>query len=371
MKENMRVVIVTNIASPYRIPTWGEVAKRVERLTVLLCNEMDSNRIWKLPESTEFEIKVLKGKSIYLNKFDTGFYLNRSILSDLIRLKPEAIVLGGYESPTYLMTIIYARLTKTPLILWWGSHALSQHIRNPLFSFIKQKIFRYFDAFVTYGSLASESLAQNGVSRGKIVTSVNTVNTSIFFNDGSRHKSGAIRFLFVGQLIDRKGILDLVDAFKDIENAELYIIGHGELELQVNRLISKMPNIHYIGKTGSESTLAEYYRKFDCLVVPSKREVWGLVVNEAMLSGLPVIASDRVGAAYDLVLRAPTFAGLIYEHSSKDSLINSIELVKNLYREGKIANSEIAEWASRFSPEGYAEDIIRAINIAKNHDAKS
>ena len=107
----------------------------------------------------------------------------------------------------------------------------------------------------------------------------------------------------MGQLEERKGIHELLEAFSDIHNpdARLTIIGTGSLRDEIDTLSLNDPRIKAIGYV-SQDKLPQRLAQARCLVLPSvttakDREPWGLVVNEAMHSGTPVITTDAVGAA--------------------------------------------------------------------------
>jgi glycosyltransferase involved in cell wall biosynthesis len=121
----------------------------------------------------------------------------------------------------------------------------------------------------------------------------------------SARSVGGPHFLFVGRLIARKRPVEVVQAFglarARLAAATMTIVGDGPLMSEVRaaaRLVGR--SVRVLGRReGTE--LQRTYRECDVLVLPAKREVWGLVVNEALAHGLYVIASDQVGSAYDLV----------------------------------------------------------------------
>jgi glycosyltransferase involved in cell wall biosynthesis len=108
------------------------------------------------------------------------------------------------------------------------------------------------------------------------------------------------RYLFIGRFIERKGIDVLVDAFRRLDGGELWIAGEGPLDGLVASAASADPRIRLMGYADGEG-LADLYRQADVLVVPSLYEPWGLVVHEGLAWGLPVIVTDEVGAADDLI----------------------------------------------------------------------
>jgi glycosyltransferase involved in cell wall biosynthesis len=109
-----------------------------------------------------------------------------------------------------------------------------------------------------------------------------------------------LRYLFVGQLIDRKGVPELLEAFEGLPGGELQLAGEGPLRPLVEAAAARDPRIACLGHV-DRNGLQQLYAEADVLVLPSRYEVWGLVVNEAIEHGLPVVTTDSVGAADDLV----------------------------------------------------------------------
>jgi glycosyltransferase involved in cell wall biosynthesis len=123
-----------------------------------------------------------------------------------------------------------------------------------------------------------------------------------------------VLMLFVGRLIGHKGIDVLLEAFESVvaecDNLELVVIGDGPLRSRVEEFADRYPGrVRFLGRQKQQSVVA-WMRASDFLVLPSEHEPWGLVVNEAMICGLPVIVSDACGCADDLV--EPRRNGLLF-----------------------------------------------------------
>ena len=115
--------------------------------------------------------------------------------------------------------------------------------------------------------------------------------------DISLQENDAIRFVFVGGIVKRKSAIELVDIFKQITNKNIFlsIIGDGDLTNVLVKKISNVNNIFYLGSLSNEQVRQELL-KSDVLILPSKFDGWGCVVNEALQCGLRVIVSDACGA---------------------------------------------------------------------------
>lgn len=127
-------------------------------------------------------------------------------------------------------------------------------------------------------------------------------------------------FLYVGQLVEKKNVNLLIDYFNDHPELTLTVIGDGVLKEQLKA--SANNNIVFLGSIENEK-LPQYYKEADVFILPSKIEPWGLVVEEALNNGTPVIVSNRVGCAQSLV--SPFETGLIFESENKNALSDCIE----------------------------------------------
>ena len=114
---------------------------------------------------------------------------------------------------------------------------------------------------------------------------------------------GTVTFLFCGQMIARKGVDQLLAAFATLpENARLLLVGReAELpQLLANLAAPVRERVHYAGFQAPDA-LPQFFAQADVFVLPSRHDGWGVVVNQALGAGLPILASDQVGAAHDLV----------------------------------------------------------------------
>lgn len=131
-------------------------------------------------------------------------------------------------------------------------------------------------------------------------------------------------FLFVGRLESHKGIRELLDAYRECTAAHcaLLIAGDGACRREVDEAAARVPGIMVTGRLAG-ADLLDVYAAADVFVLPSLREPWGLVVNEAMASGLPVIATDAVGCADDLIEQGAT--GLIVPAGKPAALARAMQ----------------------------------------------
>jgi len=141
---------------------------------------------------------------------------------------------------------------------------------------------------------------------------------SFYLQDGNAMRSevrdlldiceSELLILYVGRLSFEKGVDILIDAFAEIGtdiSAKLYIVGAGPERVALEARAANLPRVVFAGRLSGEK-LWSAYAAADFYVGPSRQEAWGLVVNEAMAAGLPVILSDIYGCIGDLVLPGQT-----------------------------------------------------------------
>lgn len=135
----------------------------------------------------------------------------------------------------------------------------------------------------------------------KIISECEVVNHSIVTKEYKKYdkKIGKVKnFIFLGQYIERKGIYDILDWIKTTEkdNFTFTFAGYGPLEKEINKIMSEHKNVKNIGKL-SKQEIKNELGKYDFLILPSKKEPFGIVIIEALACGVPVISSNVVGPA--------------------------------------------------------------------------
>jgi glycosyltransferase involved in cell wall biosynthesis len=220
----------------------------------------------------------------------------------LTRERYDAVVMAltGRLMVPYVYTL--ARTRRMPFVLWSG---LWDHPTTPFHRATRrvlEALYRRSDAIVVYGDHVRRALvAVDGVEDSKIFTAGQAVEADRFTAAGE--PAGSKELVFIGRFEAEKGVDDLFDAFAAVGDAgaRLSLIGNGSLDAHVRSRAAEDPRIEVIGHVAQDE-LPRYLARARAVVVPSVttrdfREPWGLVVNEAMHAGLPVIATDSVGAA--------------------------------------------------------------------------
>jgi len=177
--------------------------------------------------------------------------------------------------------------------------------------------------------------------------------------------------LYVGQLINRKGIYQLLKALSELHdpNVGLLIVGSGPQGRELEEFCKdqNLENVYFEGFQQQEALL-RYYSLADVLILPSFKEVWGLVVNEALASGIFVLCSSYAGAAYDLIKEG--WNGILFNPHSIKELIILIRKAKEQAEDIRARRDAISEHACHeFSIERSAKAFSNAVEAVISNKA--
>jgi glycosyltransferase involved in cell wall biosynthesis len=314
-----RLVILTEIIAPYRIPVFNALARREEiDLHVIFLAESDPKlRDWLVyKDEIRFSYQVLPS---WRRKFaGRNLLLNRGLKEALQRADPNAILCGGYNYVASWQAMRWARKGGVPFILWVESTNRDIRSHNRVTEFLKRRFIKHCGAFVVPGKSSLQYVMTYGVLEKDIFTAPNAVDTELFAQRAAAVRQEAERhrrslqlpprfFLFVGRLVREKGVFDLLEAYGKLTPElraliSLVLVGDGAARAEVaRRAIQIAPGQVRCAGFVHRDQLASYYALAESFVFPSHSDTWGLVVNEAMACGLPVISSDAAGCVADLV----------------------------------------------------------------------
>ncbi|BDY13538.1 glycosyltransferase family 4 protein [Hydrogenimonas cancrithermarum] len=208
-----------------------------------------------------------------------------------------------------------------------------------------------------------ELFRRYGMAEERIFLMPMMVNNETFFANRPKPES-PFTFLYVGRIIPHKNVEMLIQSFQkafgDETTVFLRIVGRGSSLESLKSRYADAPNIHFEGAKFGRN-LVEAYHTSHLLVIPSLYEPWGLVVNEALSAGLPVLASNRVGAIYDLILGKET--GFVFDPTNIDELSS---LMKKIYEDPllykKMSRNAEELMRNSWNYEMYKTNLISAID---------
>ena len=357
------LIWLTNIATPYRVPVWNVLNSRLNFQLILLSNS-EKNRNWDHSLLLKnFEYICLNLRPLYLFE-DLPLYFN--FLKPLKRIKKsdtKVIYIDGWESLAYSIVALYAVRKGIRVIFGYRSTKSSHRFNSKFVHKIRIWILSKADYIVTAGSSSTMEVKAMRIPQEKIITLFNPVDVNWFHSFAESHprqQSLGHRFIYVGQLIDRKNITTIISAFAAIrkKNDTLIIAGDGPLIESLRKLTLTLgisESVDFVGNKNQDE-IATLYSLNHTLILASTFEVWGLVVNEALASGMHVVVSDKCGVAEFVRNMKGSYICSDHKKSIQDSLQKSSQEWS-----GHIANPEIL----KFTPEKFAEGIIELINSFK------
>ena len=319
-----KILVIHNIVHPTRTFLFNEMRKHFKSLgfsfKVIFLSQSDKNRDWEFENDFKFDHEVLKNHNLRFGKKDLHtFFINTDIWKKLSEENPDIILCFGWDHSSAYLARLWAYKNNKKFIFFAESTISEKSWRRTLFNPLVKFFVRRIDSFWAGGTRAKEYLMTLGVSSQKIQIFYNSVDIDYFSkkcNELTLDEKNAIKkilgittsktILFVGQLIERKGIHELLEGFAQYQknncDISLLIIGNG-IEKEGMAEVIKNENIQnvYFKKFAPYDEIYKYHAIADLFILPSREEVWGLVLNEAAACGLPIISTTVTGASIDLI----------------------------------------------------------------------
>ena len=265
----------------------------------------------------------------------------KKVLQRTIGSTADLVLVGGFGKLENWLQALVIVLRGKKLVLLCAS-TIRDRRQTLMKSLLKRIFFSQCDVIFCYGERSSDYVQSLGVSRERIVTGCvaalfpgnSCVSSTVDRRTASIKPEMPPRYLYVGGLLTHKNVALLIRALKNLKerrpNATLAIVGDGPQMDELRELVLNLKletSIFFLGaKTGQE--LWDEYFKATCLLLPSRSEPWGLVVNEALACGTPVVVSDCCGCVPELVVTGTT--GFVARNDDVDDFTEKMEKVISL-----------------------------------------
>ena len=304
-----RVLFLTNYPSPYRVRFFDELGKNYD-VTVLFSNPP---KVATHRDAAWFEAGNGGFRGIQLKQ--TLAVGRKCLCLNVVKyLKKDydAIVISGYSSPTAVLAMLYLRLRRIPFYMEVDGGLIRQDSR--IKHWVKRSLVTLAPRWLSTGQFTTDYLVHYGAKEENVETYhfSSLCREDILAEIVPMGEKQALRKALgigekkmvraIGQFIPRKGFDVLLHAARGLDkNVGIYIVG-GEATEDYLRLRQELglTNVHFLGFQ-KKDVLANYYKASDLFVLPTREDIWGLVINEAMAYGLGVITTDRCVAGLELV----------------------------------------------------------------------
>ncbi len=301
--------------------------------------------------------------------------LFRAVGSRTWRSDADIVVLAGYERPEYWLQLIILRIRGKKVAVFSES-TIHDRVQHPIKSILKRTFFRACHGFFCYGLRSGEYVRHYGAEPQRIFARCQAAAlfgrydaTDVLRRRVNARRLNDVRFLYVGRLETEKSIGDLVRAFARVltlqPDAQLVLVGTGceqEALVQLAAAVGRS-RVIFAGARHGEALIVEYLRA-SCLILPSRSEPWGLVVNEALSCGCPVLVSDRCGCAPELVVDGVT--GISFPCGEVETLAAKLASVPQVFADTRMVATACIARVAPYTAAAAAENILNGCEAISN-----
>lgn len=329
MTAPIRATFLTQMPSPYMRDLFAAMRAdgRIIPRVLYMETALPGTR-WKTPQLRDNE-QVLPGRG--LNILGGRVQWNPTICSALRNSDANIVIVSGYSSLTTQIATRWLRRRNRPWI-FFGERPGIKSRRLPgrvMRATAMSAMLRSASAVAAVGISAVEAYQSRCRNSTRVFNIPYYTDTAPFLAAPARpgERDGQLRILYCGQLIERKGVDLLIKAFCRVASqhsfVSLHLVGEGAMHDHLREMVPSPLNnrVAFHGFSTIEE-LPQHFSRADFMVLPSRHDGWGVVINQALAAGLPIVASDAVGAAQDYVAGRGT--GLIVPAGDEMALTEAL-----------------------------------------------
>ncbi len=369
----MRVALLTNFIPPYRLPLYKAIAERLDEFEVFISTPMEQNRSWT-PSWEGLKVRVQKNLTLrrtwnHPHGFSEPLYVHipYDTLWLLKQYQPDVIISGEMGLRT-LQALFYRKLNpQSRLILWATVSEYSEKGRGQLREGLRRTLVPQADALLVNGHSGARYISQFGVPEDHIFFAPYTTNITPFLKiPFARELNVAYRLLYVGQLVERKGLNQFLSTVETWVRAhperklEFLLVGDGPLRSSLEQKVWP-PNlaVQFLGDVLYDR-LPEFYAQAGVFVFPTLADEWGLVTNEAMAAGLPVLGSLYGQSVEELVHDGVT--GWTFRPDQPEEMYRALDrALSTPIEELEVIRGHARDRIAHITPEFVADQCLKAI----------
>jgi glycosyltransferase involved in cell wall biosynthesis len=292
------------------------------------------------------------------------------LVRDVVSYPCDLVVMPGYHRVEYWAMLLACMIVGRRRAVFCDSTEFDRP-QSRWKDIAKRLFFKRCQGFFCYGRRSKDYLLSFGVEEFKIVYRVqaaalphtyDTKNVLAVYQSGLSKRSGTFRFIYVGRLSIEKGLNDLLEAFRRLREKRsdvgLDLVGAGPLREELIARVAELKlgdAVSFLGAKGMDE-IGELFLHSAALVLPSHSEPWGLVVNEALSYGCPVVVSNVCGCVPDLVIDGVT--GYSFHVGDVDALSAAMLRTIEMSTDRAAVAQRCLDVIAAFSPERAATQIL-------------
>lgn len=377
----MKIVTIWNTYGPYHIARVEALRKIFINADIICFSHCKANDDYPFFNYQPRNHRVL----VQSNSSDLRFLESFSAaIRNLWSEKPDLILTIGYERPETLASVVYARISGKSVFLMMDNQ-YNDRYRKTYVELLKKIYLKLFDGYIYGGDTHIDYLRRLGADRARMASGYNCIDNDAFYYGvltkkelGQRLISHKDYFLCVARLVPKKNLVLLIHAFaayvKRIAETKkpwsLVICGEGPELPTIQKAIQECSiatDVLLVGRVDNFDEILNYYAFARLLVLPSLIEQWGLVVNEAMASGLPVVVSQQCGCASNLIKNGEN--GFTFDANSVEQLAAHLVWMHDNEEMLPQMGERSREIIQNYSPENFARNVLSLYKKTQKSDA--
>ena len=374
----MKILIVLRNIGPYHQSRFESLVNANLKVYAFETRPESKEYLWS--SSNSFKYQVIKfPKSIYPEKDISNKEIDFFYKKNISQIKPDAIVSVGWADRSYQRLLIFANSKKIPCIIVSDSIIKTEKSKKRFFfkEILKKIILRGYSSAFVAGKESKEYLIKLGFEKEKIFYPWDVVDNIFFEKMNTKLKKSEYKyFLCVSRFLERKNLFNLIKSFSNYQKEGgiwgLKIIGSGNLYLKLKKYAENITNNEKIEIINwlQISELVDYYKNASGFILPSHFDNWGLVVNEAISSGLPCIVSQNCGCAVDLIKNNES--GFVFDPNKNFELQNYMKKVENLTKDEQFKMVSLARTnLKNYDLDIFSKNFKKAIVFSIKNQRKS
>lgn len=359
----MKIVLITNMPVPYRNPIFEILSNQLEKnFLVIFCSKKESNRAWNL-EKLNFNHLFLK-ENVKAKKDGFNFvHNNTDIFKELKKFNPDVIITTGYN-PTHLYAWLFSVFYRKKHIPMTDGWEYSEKNLSFFHKLIRKIVFFTSDSFIGASKNSLSLFESYGIKKEKLFQSHLCID-NVRFKNKKEFSERKYHIMFSGQISEHKIPFFFFDIAKKlsikIPNLKVLILGDGPLKEEFfSKLNEANIDYDYPGFV-SQDELPKFYSNSKLFLFTTRVDAWGVVANESMASGTPVISTPYAGIINDLLI--DNINGFIID-TIIEKWTNQIEIILNNEDLWKELSLNAIEKVKDFNFSNAAKGIIDASTFA-------